>query len=89
MAQGQWEQHIKTSFVCLYQHLNSESIIVSVMSERSHRFLVFNQYSRELMYLAQGHKHGDASGGANLGLCDLESDDLPHHHQTPQSHHLQ
>ena len=27
----------------------------SVMSGRSHRFLDFNQYSRELMCLAQGH----------------------------------
>ena len=43
-------------FVCLFLlRLSMPVNNFSVMSGGSHRFLGFNQYSRELMYLAQGH----------------------------------
>ena len=44
---------IHLQFVCLFVCIDFPVNNFSVMSGRSHRFLGFNQYSRELMCLAQ------------------------------------
>ena len=54
--------------ICLFDlRFNVQVNIFSVMSKRSHRFLGFNQYYRELTCLAQGH-NGDPCGDRTQDL---------------------
>ena len=56
----------------------------SVMLGRGHHFLGFNQYSRELMCLAEGHNTmPDAPSGYRTQDLDLESDALTLCHHAP------